>query len=336
MVKTKVALISGNSRRENILKTLNLLRDEIALKIKGKKKVVIKVNFVTTRNQLSATHVETVRAVLDFLRLIYKQKIIIAEKASVGTTEEGFKNYGYYDLAENYNIEFLNLAKDKFFPIETYVSSLGKLKAGIAQTTLKSDFLISVTPAKTHDVGIVTLSLKNVVVASLENPPLIHQGFKVFNLNLATLAQKIHPHLSIIDGFEGMGGNGPLYGIPVKSKFAIASLDFLAADVVGAKIMGFDPEKIGYLHFCRKNNLGEGDLSKIEIAGDDLDKFKVAYPKPPAYDRQIRWDLEPTFSEKVKIKIVTLLYPKIKNSPLAKVPGFESAKRVVKNFFSFS
>lgn len=336
MSKTKVAATCGNSRRENILKALNLLRDEIVSKLKGKRKVVIKVNFVTTRNQLSATHVEAAQAVLAFLKPIYKQKIIIAEKASVGTTEEGFKNYGYYDLAKNYNIEFFNLAKDKFLPIETYTSSLGKLKAGASQTILESDFLISVTPAKTHDVGIVTLSLKNAIMGSLENPPLIHQGFKIFNLNLATLAQKIHPHLSIIDGFEGMGGNGPLYGVPVKSKFSVASLDFLAADTVGAKIMGFDPEKIGYLYFCKKNNLGQGDLAKIEILGERLDKFKVSYPKPPTYNRQARWDLDPTFSEKVKIKMVTLLYPKIKNSPLAKVPGFESAKRVVKNFFGFS
>lgn len=336
MSKTKVAAVYGSSRRENILKALNLLRDEIASRIKGKRKVVIKVNFVTTRNQLSATHVEAARAVLDFLKPIYKGKITIAEHASVGTTEEGFKNYGYYDLAKNYGVEFFNLAKDKFLPIEAYASGLGKLKAGASQTMLESDFLISVTPAKTHDVGIVTLSLKNAIMGSLENPPLIHQGFKIFNLNLATLAQKIHPHLSIIDGFEGMGGDGPLYGVPVKSKFAIVSLDFLAADTVASKIMGFDPEKIGYLHFCRKNNLGQGDLSKIEIVGASFDKLKVSYPKPPNYENQLRWDLDPTFSEKVKIKMVTLLYPKIKNSPLVKVPGFEPAKRAVKKFFGFS
>lgn len=336
MKKVKVALTSGNSRFENILAALNLLGPEITEVVKGKRRVVVKPNFVTTRNQLSATHVEAIRAVLEFLKPIYSGKITIAEKASVGTTEEGFKNYHYFPLADEFAVDFFDLAKDDFSPTEISDAGGGRIKVGIAKTILASDFLISITPAKTHDVGIVTLSLKNAIMGSLDNPPLVHQGFRAFNLNLAQLAEKIHPHLSVIDGFEGMGGNGPLYGVPVKSKFAIASLDFLAADTLATKVMGFDPRKIGYLYFCQEKNLGEGDLEKIEILGKNPSFFKIKYPPPPSYEKQKRWDLPPTFWEKIKAKIVATFYPQIKNSFLVKIPGFEPLKKMIKNIFGFS
>src|SRR3990172_10136578 len=157
MEKTKVALVVGKSRRENILTALNLLREDVKKKISGKGRVVIKPNFVTVHNQLAATHVETIRAILDFLKPICKEKIIIAEKAAVGTTNEGFKNYHYYDLKKDYDVDFVDLAEDKFVTEEIYDASFKKIKIGIARTILESDFLISVTPAKTHDVGVVTL-----------------------------------------------------------------------------------------------------------------------------------------------------------------------------------
>jgi hypothetical protein len=41
--------------------------------------------------------------------------------------------------------------------------------------------------------------------------PLIHgSGFRGINYNLFALAQQLHPHLSIVDGFDGMQGNGPV------------------------------------------------------------------------------------------------------------------------------
>ncbi|MBI4100610.1 DUF362 domain-containing protein [Candidatus Microgenomates bacterium] len=336
MKKTKVALAIGKSRRENILSTLRLLEEDIKRKTAGKKRIVVKPNFVTVYNQLAATHVETIRAILDFLKPIYKGKIIIAEKAAVGTTKEGFKNYHYYDLKKDYDIDLVDLAEEQFLTEEIYDASFKKIKIGIARTVLESDFLISATPAKTHDVGIVTLSLKNVVVGSLNYAPLIHQGLKAFNQNLTYLARKVHPNLSIIDGFEGMGGNGPVGGVAVKSKFAIASLDFLAADFTAARVMGFDPQKIGYLSLCQKENLGEGDLDRIEIIGDKLVNIKISYSKPSTYEKQLRWEALPSFPEKLKAKVITVAYPPVKRSKISQIRGFETIKSLIKRAFGFS
>ncbi|HYW47476.1 MAG TPA: DUF362 domain-containing protein [Bryobacteraceae bacterium] len=46
--------------------------------------------------------------------------------------------------------------------------------------------------------------------------------------------------VGIVDGFEGMEGNGPASGTPVPHRIALASTDFLAVDRVGLECMGID------------------------------------------------------------------------------------------------
>ena len=59
-----------------------------------------------------------------------------------------------------------------------------------------------------------------------------------------------------------------------------ASLDALAADVVGTKIMGFDPKRILYLAAMTEAGMGQGNMEKIKVVGtaleDCLYKFKTS------------------------------------------------------------
>jgi len=41
------------------------------------------------------------------------------------------------------------------------------------------------------------------------------------NFNMANLAQRLHPDLAVIDGYEGMEGNGPTLGTPVEHRFVL-------------------------------------------------------------------------------------------------------------------
>ena len=49
---------------------------------------------------------------------------------------------------------------------------------------------------------------------------------------------------SVIDGIVGGENKGPLEPDPNRSGVMLASENFLAADIVGARLMGFDPLKI--------------------------------------------------------------------------------------------
>lgn len=325
-MKSQVALIRGNDRYDNIARALGLIEGDIDLS--NKKRILIKPNFVSTRRQLAATHVDAVRAVLDWLRPRYDSPITIGEGAAVSDTFDGYRNFGYLGLAQEYNVRFVDLNQDEWGAVQVYDRKLRPMGVRVARTTLESDFRISIGPPKTHDAVIVTLSLKNMIVGSmirgrggglfqrlgqllpdrLTNSALaekaksrlssvnrsdkfaLHQGYHGINLNLYTLAKVIAPHLSVIDGFVGMEGSGPTGGDPVDLRVAIVSTDFLAADTVAVKLMGFDPDDVGYHHYCKLGGLGAGDLNDIEIAGNAAVEECLRRFKPhPTYRQQLEW-----------------------------------------------
>ena len=73
----RVALVKGAKRYANMRKALELIEQDIDLG--GAQTNLIKPNFVSTSRQLAATHIDAVRAVLDFLRQHTSARIIIGE-----------------------------------------------------------------------------------------------------------------------------------------------------------------------------------------------------------------------------------------------------------------
>ena len=118
---------------------------------------------------------------------------------------------------------------------------------------------------KTHNVVVATLWMRNMALgAPLRSPRgekrrwndkrIFHGGVRQTHVDIALTAQKLQPFwgTAVIDGFEGMEGNGPNDGIPVPSRIAIASTDYVAADRVGIKAMGVEASWVGYLGFCAR------------------------------------------------------------------------------------
>ena len=132
--------------------------------------------------------------------------------------------------------------------------------------------VVSAARMKTHDTVVVTLSIKNVAVESIVggDKKAVHQGVRQTNLNIAELAGRVWPDLAMIDGFEGMEGDGPTGGDPVPLNVAIAGTDALATDRVACEVMGIDFHSVGYLHFCAERELGEADLNKIDVLGEKV------------------------------------------------------------------
>lgn len=287
---SKVGLIKGNNRYQNIIRALKLIEPDIKKNIKEKHSIVIKPNFVSTTIQLAATHVDVVRAVLDFLKPLTDQKITIAEGAALGPTKEGFRNFGYFDLEDEYDIDFVDLNTDHYLKVELWDRNMEPLKFRVAKTIADSDFRISLARLKTHDRVIATFSQKNIAVGALLDKPKIHQGIKAINHNLAKLAEVIPPHLSVIDGFEGMEGEGPSYGRAVPMGIALSGLDFLAVDSTGARLMGFDPKEIGYLYYCWRKGLGELEQDKIEIIGNSsVSACRKKFKPHSGLEKQRQW-----------------------------------------------
>jgi uncharacterized protein (DUF362 family) len=275
----KVGLVKGNDCRDIVYQALKKIEDEVIASI-GEKKILIKPNFVSTNRQLSATHVDAIRGIMDFLKTHYKKQILVGESTpSRGGAFEGFKNYGYLALEKEYDVKLVDLNTQSWQ--YRYVIGRGNrpVPIRIISTFLDPDvYIISAAKMKTHDRAVTTLSLKNVLLGAPlcdskgNDKRLTHTADNfsreaVLHYNMFHLAQEIYPDLGIIDGFEAMEGNGPVGGTPVDARIALASLDPLAMDTLTTKLMGFDPSQILYLTSMAKAGMGQGDLSKIEVLG---------------------------------------------------------------------
>ena len=315
-----VSLTTGNNRADMVFRALSPFSDEISRAI-GKRRVVLKPNNVLIYVPLACTHVETLEGILEFLKSIRKlDNVIIAESSASCPTLEGFDNYGYFRLLSKYPVKLVDLDDEPFEMM--YVVNEKDFRPQpirVSSVILDPDsFVVSVARMKTHNTVGATLSLKNIVfvspikdkgftlynedlrfapekakvskVGSVSHKRAIHgSGFHAVNFNIANLAQKLHPDLAVIDGYEGMEGNGPTLGTPIDHRVCVVSHDWLAADRVGIELMGIDFERIGYLKHCSGMGLGVSDLSKIEIVGESLTDHIKKYRLPDNFERQGAW-----------------------------------------------
>ena len=273
-----------------MMKALDMVDQDVSTSLQGKKKIVVKPNLVSSGNQLCATHADTVRATIEFLRKFSSSKIIVAE-GSASDTNTCYRNYGYQVLAKDYGIELVDLNEDDSVEVGVYDRNLKEVTIHLAKTMVEADYIVSLAIPKTHDCLIVTLSLKNVVVGSAQHDKqLLHQGYPAMNLNMYKVVKRIPPSLAVIDGWVGMEGNGPVGGTPVEMGLALASTDFVAADTVAAYLMGFDPAEIGYLTYAR-GRLGVGELSQIEVRGERLESLRRRFKPHRDYEEQKRWQI---------------------------------------------
>lgn len=307
--QASVAITTGDNRADLAFRALQPYSNQISQAI-GNRRVVLKPNNVAVDNPLCATHVDTLEGILEFLKSIGKiDNVVIAESAANGPTFDGFKNYGYFRLADKYPVKLLDLDKEGYEILHVFdEKDFRPHPVRFSKIILSPDsYIVSVARMKTHDWVGVTLSLKNIIFGAplkdtgfsfgrnrkedtKTDKPIVHGGgFRGINYNLCDLSRRIHPHLALIDGFEGMEGNGPTRGTPVDHRICVASTDWFAADRVGVELMGIDFAKIGYLNYCAETGSGTADLSKIEIIGESISNHIRHYKLADNIEKQLIW-----------------------------------------------
>lgn len=285
-----ISITKGDSRKENIRTALDLISEDIKKNI-GKRQIVIKPNFVSTSRQLASSHVDQIRGILDFLKGFHKGPVIVAE-AAAGDTKKGFKNFGYDKLSEEYDIQLMDLNGSPYEDVAIKDSKGNSFNVRVSALLLDRDnYVISAARLKTHDTVVVTLSIKNMAMGAVLYPDKmdVHQGIRRINLNIAELAKKVWPDLSVIDGLVGMEGNGPVSGDPVDVGIAIAGTDPLAVDRVACELMSVDFSKVGYLNHCLELGLGEAELEKINIVGYPISECSRPFRLHRTVEKQFRW-----------------------------------------------
>jgi uncharacterized protein (DUF362 family) len=106
---------------------------------------------------------------------------------------------------------------------------------------------------------------------------------------IAAMAKRFPIHLAVTVGHPAMIGTGPLGGHTIETGVVIASTDAVAADVVGARLLGFDPQAVRHLWEAGQLQLGELDTDHMEFPGLSLRQAIEAFTSA-AYGERLTFE----------------------------------------------
>jgi uncharacterized protein (DUF362 family) len=304
----RVSFVTGTERREAIGRALAPLRDEVADSI-GDRQVVIKVNIggVQPGFENCTTHVDQVRAILDFLKPIHDGTVIIAE----GTANHPYSirtcytALGYDDLVDEFDVALVD-TNDLSATTHFIRSPLHHPQAiNIMDMFLDEDvYMISATMLKVHGAVVATLCQKNLTMGSPkhhythvddpkknEKQKMHSGGSRGLSYNLFRIASLgVVADLGVLDGIYGAEGEGPWNAVPIKHGVALASTDWLACDRLGVELMGIDyAADMKYLQWCSEAQMGSDDLERNTIIGPDWRPHILKYKLKSNIASQRQW-----------------------------------------------
>lgn len=163
---------------------------------------------------------------------------------------------------------FTNIAKDI---IEIKVKSKFINKLFISKPVIEADYIINVPKFKTHGLTTITGAIKNMfgIIPGAKKAQLhtLTRSVYEFAELLVDIYQIRIPDLNIMDAIIGMEGRGPTNGEPRVINKILSSDNGISLDSIMATMMGLKPESIELLLIAQKRNLGEIDISSIDISG---------------------------------------------------------------------
>ncbi|HRJ44932.1 MAG: DUF362 domain-containing protein [Caldilineaceae bacterium] len=305
--RARVGLSRGHKRRQNVYAALDLVRADVESRLA--EQVLLKPNFLSGKNQLASSHADAIRGIIDFLMSTPKppQEILIAEGGNEDYPGQAWDVFGYHSLSTEYPIpiRLVDLNQESRW-VETPILLVdgSETICRMPKTVLECPCTISVAIPKTHDVCVVTLALKNMIMGTIHKPDRVKMhGFpnhasrvlpdeaQVMNINLIRLARFLAPDVALIDGAWGLQGNGPGGEDGFAFGVAAASTDVFAADAVMAKAMGFEPLELGLLHYGHELGLGVADLAEIDVRGAELADSIRSFKPHESTHLQMQWQM---------------------------------------------
>jgi uncharacterized protein (DUF362 family) len=186
------------------------------------------------------------------------------------TAAHAFETLGYGVLKQKYGIKYINVFERPFEKVDLGDGVVLSFNTDI----FDSDFVVDLPVMKAHNQTVVSLGIKNlkglIDIPSRKRCHTMTPG-KDLHFWVAKLADKMPPMFTLLDGIytneRGPGLDGRMH----RSNLLVASSDVLAADLVGAKLLGHEPQNVPHLVHAAHNRKRSHDLSDIEILGEDIE-----------------------------------------------------------------
>jgi uncharacterized protein (DUF362 family) len=220
------------------------------------------------------------------------------------TAAHAFETLGYDTLKKRYGVKCINVFERPFERVDLG----GGVELAFNTDILKSDFVVNVPVLKTHAQTMVSLGIKNIKgMIDIKSRKKCHSADLAKDLHymVSTLANKIPPSFTILDGIY-TNERGPSFDGKIRrSNILVASGDVLSADKVGATILGYQPAQVPHLVHAARDMGRTLDLSDLEIVGENIENVAMNLEHTFAYSEN---GTLPAPMEKLGIK--GLAYPK--------------------------
>jgi uncharacterized protein (DUF362 family) len=293
-----VAITQNFAIEQAISQALHYL--ELEALIRGQR-VAVKPNdtWASAGDTTAVTQSDTLRAVLRYVQRFEPRELVVTGGAGAAETEEVFRLAGLMDVVVQEGASFFDHNRPPFTAVALEYKPEADVHGPQASEmvnprVLEYDTLIALNQLKVHQTATVTLALKNVAMsypaADYYGHPRLtqhhrHWFFDDMHSFIAAMARRFPIHVAVTVGHPAMIGTGPLGGHTVETGLAIASTDPLAADVVGAKLLGFQVQAVRHLWEAGRLGVGETEIDKMEFPAlsleDAIGAFTTAaYGKP--------------------------------------------------------
>jgi len=171
-----------------------------------------------------------------------------------------YQSLGYNRLNQRYGVKTVNVFEREFREVDLDNGEALRFNADI----LDSDFVVDIPVLKTHAQTVVSLGIKNLKgMIDINSRKKCHNADPEKNLNywVARLADPMPPMLTILDGIYTIERGPGFDGRARRSNIIVVSTDVLSADMVGARVLGYEPSSVPYLVHAAKNR-GQGNRMK--------------------------------------------------------------------------
>ena len=285
MSQFKVAIVKYEEPRESVRRAVELSQGLDHLPANAK--VMIKPNIV---NWTMATPfpkfgvITTSRVIEDMVVLLKERGIdditiaegsVMADPKDMQTAKHAYKTLGYGVLNKRYGVRSLNIFERPFKKVDLGDGVIIKIN----QDILNADFVVDLPVLKTHSQTVVSLGIKNlkgmIDIPSRKKCHNITPG-KDLHFWVSKLADPMPPIFTLLDGIY-TNERGPSFdGRMRRTNILVASADILAADLVGAKVLGFETSDVPHLVHAAQHRNRPIDLSDVEVVGETIES--VATP----------------------------------------------------------
>lgn len=245
------------------------------------KRVAVKPNdtWASKDDTTGVTQPDTLRAVLRHLKRFDPQELVVTGGAGAAETDDVFRVAGLMDVVHEQGATFFDHNRPPFVEIALDYAPQKDVqgpqkKIMVNPRVLEYQTLVAVNQLKLHSTATVTLALKNI---AMSYPAADYYGhprskekhqqsfFDDMHSFIAAMAKRFPIHLAVTVGHPAMIGTGPLMGHAVETGLAIASRDPVAADVVGARLLGFGPQAVRHLWEAGRLGLGQTETDDMEF-----------------------------------------------------------------------